>query len=108
MQEKNVKKLKKQREIILTKIRNMDNFCRGTVVLLKQKCTNKTCSKCISGEKHPQYYLTRSKNSKSSLTFVGNKNEETVRTWTNNYKQLKEYIEELTDINIQLLKLKII
>lgn len=100
----NVKKLLKKQQEFLDEMRNIGNLCRGTVVLLKQSCTNKNCSKCKSGEKHPQYYLTQSKNSKSKLTFVGNKNEKLVREWTENHKKIKQLIEDLSDLNLILLK----
>jgi hypothetical protein len=107
MQIKNPKKtenlLKKQQDL-LRQIQNIGNLCRGTVVLLKQSCINKNCSKCKSGEKHPQFYLTQSRNSKSKLTFVGNKNEKLVREWTENHKTLKILIDELSDVNMILLK----
>ncbi|HPN29680.1 MAG TPA: hypothetical protein PKY81_01860 [bacterium] len=74
------------------------------MVLLKQSCSNKNCSKCKSGVKHPQFYLTQSKNSKSKLTFVGNKNEKLVREWTENHKKLKQLIDDLSDVNLVLLK----
>ncbi|HPG30424.1 MAG TPA: hypothetical protein PKY81_11560 [bacterium] len=102
---KKIEKLLKKQEDLLKKIRNTGNLCRGTVVLLKQSCTNKNCSKCKSGEKHPQFYLTQSRNSKSKLTFVGNKNEKLVREWTENHKILKNLIDDLSDLNMHLLKL---
>lgn len=107
MQAKKTKKIEKLLEMqqdLLQKLQNTGNLCRGTVVLLKQSCTNKNCSKCKSGEKHPQYYLTQSRNSKSKLTFVGNKNEKLVRQWTENYKKIKQLIDDLSDINLILLK----
>ena len=100
---KSEKLLKKQQDL-LEQIKNIGNICRGTVVLLKQTCTNKNCSKCKSGEKHPQFYLTQSRNSKSKLTFVGNKNEKLVREWTENHKKIKQLIDNLSDINMFLLK----
>ncbi len=100
---KSEKLLKKQQDL-LEQIKNIGNICRGTVVLLKQTCTNKNCSKCKSGEKHPQFYLTQSRNSKSKLTFVGNKNEKLVRELTENHKKIKQLIDNLSDINMFLLK----
>ena len=102
---KEIEKLFKKQQELLRQVRNIGNLCRGTVVLLKQSCANKNCSKCKSGEKHPQFYLTQSRNSKSKLTFVGNKNEKIVREWTENHKKLKQIIDELSDLNIKLLKL---
>ena len=100
---KSEKLLKKQQDL-LEQIKNIGNICRGTVVLLKQTCANKNCSKCKSGEKHPQFYLTQSRNSKSKLTFVGNKNEKLVRELTENHKKIKQLIDNLSDINMFLLK----
>ncbi|MBP7652498.1 hypothetical protein KA977_03685, partial [Candidatus Dependentiae bacterium] len=102
---KNVSKLQKKQQDLLEEIRNIGNLCRRTVVLLKQTCTNKNCSKCKSGEKHPQFYLTQSKNSKSKLTFLGNKNEKSFREWTENHKKIKQLIDDISDVNLILLKL---
>jgi len=101
---KKIEKLFKKQQDLLRQIQNIGNLCRGTVVLLKQSCSNKNCSKCKSGVKHPQFYLTQSKNSKSKLTFVGNKNEKLVREWAENHKKLKQLIDDLSDVNLILLK----
>jgi len=106
MQGKNeIKKLEKRQKLLLKKIHSIDVFCRGSVVKLKQSCSRKNCKKCLSGEKHPQFYHSISKNSKTKLTFLGKKKLDLAKDWTENYKKLKEYIEELSDINIQLLRL---
>ena len=49
-------------------------------------------------------YLTQSRNSKSKLTFVGNKNEKLVIEWTENHKAFKQIIDKLSDLNMELLK----
>ena len=100
-----IKKLEKKQQQIFMKISKIGISCRGSVVTLKQSCTRKNCKKCISGEKHPQLYLSLSKNSKTKLTFLGKKKVELAKEWTQNYILLKECMEELTDINIQLLRL---
>ncbi|HPN32661.1 MAG TPA: hypothetical protein PKY81_17040 [bacterium] len=48
--------------------------------------------------------MTQSKNSKSKLTFVGNKNKKLVREWTENHKKLKQFIDDLSDVNLILPK----
>jgi len=104
MQEKNQKQLLKKQKKLLNEIKNIDNFCRGTVVLLKQSCSRKKCKKCLSGEKHPQYYLSQSRNGKSKIIFLGKKKKKKVEELVNNYKKIKQLMYELSDINTALIK----
>ena len=84
----------------------INNFVRGTVVELRRSCTYKGCKLCKSGKKHPANYLSTSKNGKTRLVYLPKGQKDEVLKLTKSYKELKEIIEKLSDINVELIKLK--
>ncbi len=76
---------------------------RGGVVKIANKCGNPNC-RCAQGQKHHQLYFSVSKKGKTKLIFLGKSKVQKARKYSDNYKTMVAIIEEMTDINMQLLK----
>ncbi len=76
---------------------------RGSVVKIANKCGNPNC-RCAQGQKHHQLYFSVSKKGKTKLIFLGKSKVQKARKYSDNYKTMVAIIEEMTDINMQLLK----
>ena len=81
----------------------LGSVMRGSVVKLANKCGNPNC-RCAQGQKHQQFYFSVSKKGKTKLIFLGKSKVQKARKYTENYKKIVAIIEEMTDINMQLLK----
>ena len=76
---------------------------RGSVVELANKCGNQNCC-CSQGQKHHQYYFSVSKKGRTKMIFLGKSKVLKARKYSNNYKTMVSILEEMTEINMQLLK----
>ena len=63
---------------------------RGSVVLI--------------GTRNKQFYFSVNKNRKTHLIYLGEKRVEQAREYSLNYKKLLEIVEEMTILNMKLLK----
>jgi hypothetical protein len=63
---------------------------RGTVVMLGR------------ANKHPYFSLNR--NGKTRLIYLGRKRETQARAYSENYKKLRNIVDEMTELNMLLLK----
>jgi ADP-heptose:LPS heptosyltransferase len=59
------------------------------------------------GTKTKQYYFSLSKDKKTVLLFLGKKRVDRAREYSANYKRLLDIVEEMTIINMKLLKAKV-
>ena len=76
---------------------------RGSVVKLANKCGNSNC-RCAQGQKHQQLYFSVSKKGRTKLMFLGESKVQKARKYSDNYKTMMAILEEMTDINMQLLR----
>ena len=58
----------------------------------------------IIGTRNKQPYFSLNKNKKTCLIYLGKEKEDTARQYSQNYKKLLEIVEEMTIINMTLLK----
>lgn len=103
MDKKTEKELKRRLHSLKTHMDNIGPVMRGSVVKLGTKCGNPK-GKCAQGEKHVQYYFSLSKDRKTKLIFLGNDRVAKANQYAANYRKLLELIEEMTSINIELVK----
>jgi len=87
------------------KLVNVRDFMRGSVVTLYRPCVYRGCLRCKKGEKHPGVYLSVSKKGKTQLVYLSKGIEGKVRQWTSNYRELKEILEEISEINLEIVKI---
>ena len=55
MDRKEALRLRQKRTLLLRRAARIEEFLRGSVVLMKRRCTDARCRKCASGERHPTY-----------------------------------------------------
>jgi len=58
----------------------------------------------VIGTRDKQPYFSLNKNKKTRLIYLGKKREDKAREYSQNYKKLLEIVEEMTIINMALLK----
>jgi uncharacterized membrane protein len=58
----------------------------------------------IIGTRNQQPYFSLNKNKKTCLIYLGKEKEDQARQYSQNYKKLFEIVEEMTIINVTLLK----
>lgn len=58
----------------------------------------------VIGTRNKQPYFSLNKNKKTQLIYLGKKREDKAREYSQNYKKLLEIVEEMTIINMELLK----
>ena len=61
-------------------------------------------SMVVIGTRNKQPYFSLNKNKKTRLIYLGKKREDKAREYSDNYKKLLEIVEEMTIINMELLK----
>ena len=78
-------------------------FMRGSIVVLGTKCGNPRC-KCARGEKHQQYYFSLTKDKRTKLIFLGKKRLAQAQLYVVNYQKVCAIIDQMTLINMELLR----
>jgi hypothetical protein len=58
----------------------------------------------VIGVRNKQPYFSVNKNGKTHLIYLGRKRESQAREYSENYRRLREIVEEMTTINMSLLK----
>lgn len=103
MDNKKTNRLRRRRRALHKKMAVLGPLMRGSVVELRTTCGNPTC-RCARGEKHKKLYYSLSTKGKTNLVYLGRQREELAREYSRNYKDLLDIIEEMTIINVELLK----
>ncbi len=103
MDKKEIQKKKRRLRLLEKKMCELGPLMRGSVVELRQKCGNPNC-RCTKGEKHKKYYYSLSNKGKTKIIYLGKSREPIARQYSDNYKTLIGIIDEMTTINMELLK----
>lgn len=103
MDKKKIEKLKRRRKTLEKRMGALGPLMRGSVVELAMRCGNPNC-RCARGEKHKKYHYSMSKKGKTKMIYLGKAREPIARQYSGNYKTLLEIVEEMTMINMELLK----
>ena len=103
MDKKKIEKLKRRRKTLEKKMGALGPLMRGSVVELAMRCGNPNC-RCARGERHKKHHFSMSKKGKTKMIYLGKTREPTARQYSENYKTLLEIVEEMTMINMELLK----
>jgi hypothetical protein len=97
------RRLRQKRRLLLGRMARIEEFLRGSVVLMKRPCTYPRCGKCASGERHPTWGLTVSEKGKTRTMYLGVKRLDAARRMTENYRRLQVLVEQISAINRALL-----
>ena len=90
MDTKELAKLKRRIKTLQSQLGKLGPVMRGSVVVI--------------GTRNKQPYFSLNKNKKTHLIYLGKKREAKAREYSQNYKKLLEIVEEMTTINMTLLK----
>ena len=97
--------LRNRREGLTKRLPPLGEVLRGSLTERYLTCGNPDC-KCARGERHgPVWYLsvTLDQAHRSGCTVPGDQIEQ-VRRWVENYHQVKEHLEKISDINRELMR----
>jgi hypothetical protein len=104
MDKRKIQKLKQRLRTLKRKMAGLGPVMRGSVVELAGKCGNPKCRCARGGEKHARFYFSMSTKGKTRIIYLGKKREPFAREYSENYKALLEIVEEMTTINMELLR----
>lgn len=96
-------RLRHKRTLLLKKLSKVEDFTRGSVVLMKRRCYRPNCRKCASGEAHPTWVLTVSTGGKTRTVYLGDKRVDEAKRMVENYRTMQTWMEEIARINLALL-----
>lgn len=82
--------MKRRIKTLQKKMSQLGPVMRGSVVVI--------------GTRNKQSYFSLNKNKKTHLIYLGTKRESRAKEYSDNYKKLLEMVEEMTMINMMLLK----
>ena len=83
-------KIRRRIKTLQSQLGKLGPVMRGSVVII--------------GTRNKQPYFSLNKNQKTQLIYLGKKREDKAREYSQNYKKLLEIVEEMTIINMTLLK----
>jgi hypothetical protein len=105
MKEKSSSALRKRRSSLLRKLPPLDSILRGSLIERYKRCGRPGC-KCADGPGHgPKYYLSASFPGRSpQMDYVPQSDFAEVSEHIANYQQVREILEEISEINRELLR----
>ncbi len=90
MDKHEISKMKRRVKVLQKQLADLGPLMRGSVVFIG------TCNK--------QFYFSLNKDKKTKLIYLGKKREGRAREYSANYKKLLGIVEEMTILNMKLLK----
>ena len=103
MNETECRHLRRKQRLLLGQLGKMTDFIRGSVVLMKRRCSRANCRRCASGEGHPTWVLTASSGGKTRTVYLGEGRVDEAKRMVANYRTMRVWIEEIAQINLALL-----
>ena len=96
-----------RRQALLAQLADLGPVLRASLIERLTQCGKAGC-KCMRGEKHgPAYYLTVSyAKGKTRQVYVAKDLKPLAERWIRNYQQALETLEEISSINLELIRLK--
>ena len=104
MDKKEIQQIKRRKRTLEQRMGMLTPVMRGTVVELATTCGHPTCRCAQGGEKHKKLYFSVSAKGKTKLIYLGKERAELAKRYADNYKALAELIDEMTLINMDLLR----
>jgi len=96
---------KKHRDLLsrITKLFHQGDIMRGNLVTMARTCGNPNC-KCARGEKHVSLYVHQSKDGKPRMVYIPRDWEDKITEWTQRNQEIRDILEELSQISWDKLK----
>jgi len=104
MDTKTLQQLKRRKRTLEQRMGSLTPLMRGTVVELATTCGHATCRCAQGGEKHKKLYFSVSAKGKTKLIYVGKERAALAKRYAHTYKALAELIDEMTLVNMELLR----
>ena len=98
--------LQAKRLSLLRQIQNLGPWIEGTLVATSRKCGKDNCACHHDGPKHPVLFVTWKEGGKTVSLYIPRQLEAAVKEWTQNYKQLKTLIRQVSEVQRQLVRLR--
>lgn len=90
MEKRELARMKRRVKTLQKQLAELGPVMRGSVVII--------------GTRNKQPYFSLNRNNKTQLIYLGKKREDKARHYSANYKRLREIVEEMTQLNMILLK----
>jgi len=90
MRKREILKMKSRVKTLQKQLAELGPVMRGSVVLI--------------GTRNKQYYFSLNKDKKTRLIYLGKKKVDRAREYSESYKKLLEIVEEMTMLNMKLIK----
>jgi len=90
MEKREISKIQRRLQTLQQELGRLGPVMRGSVVVI--------------GTRNKQSYFSLNKDHKTHLIYLGKKREARAKEYSANYKRLLEIVEEMTILNMQLLK----
>ena len=97
------KDLERQRDALIEQFHGLGNLMRGTLTRARVKCGRKGCE-CEDGWKHEKVHLLLNFRGRTRTRYVGREREPEVAALLSEYQRGWQIIEELTAVNLELLR----
>ena len=85
-------------------LKNLPDFMKGCLSLTSRSCGKTSCKRCQAGGKHPVYLFGFSVKGEKKVVSIPIKFHKQVQKLVKNWHHYNDLAEELTDINVQLIK----
>ena len=95
--------LKHRSKLLAKRLAGFEEFIRGSVVLMKRRCTYPRCRRCAAGQRHPTWVLTQSVRGRTKTFYLGSKRLAKAREMVDNYRRLMVLVEQIAEANLLLL-----
>ena len=97
--------LRRRRKALLRRLPNFENILRGSLIQRYKRCGKPGC-KCAKGRGHgPKYYLSISRTGdRPKMDYVPQQYHDQVERYLANYRSLREILEEICNLNVELLR----
>jgi hypothetical protein len=95
--------LKHKCKLVAKRLAGFEGLLRGSVVLMKRRCSYPRCRRCAAGDRHPTWVLTQSVRGKTRTFYLGSKRLAKARELVENYRRLMGLVEQIAEANRLLL-----
>ncbi|MFH1282637.1 MAG: DUF6788 family protein [bacterium] len=103
---KTLKVLERAKKELFRKVSSTNEIIKGSLVIMSRVCGHPNC-KCVRGEKHVSLYLSQFANGKPRMLYIPKAIEKQIKNAVGNYKEMIKCINELSEINIEIIKKQI-
>jgi hypothetical protein len=102
--DRNIRWLTRRRDALLKRLRRAGPFVNGSLVRIARTCGNSAHCRCSQGHKHVNTYLSYAVQAKTRMVYIPVDLEKDVRHWSKEYRQIKELIQEICELQRAIIR----